>query len=137
MECGVTPLQSKLSHLWNSQTDKGKEATIYGFSRKFFPIYLEKLNADKLLLDAQFDVEASELEPGTPDYAAKDPITGSLCFTGRLIMPLEEDVTARVFLKYCLDGKEYWWTSVRGPRGKLYNPIFRDYFEETTTKEPR
>lgn len=133
----MTPLQSKLSTLWNALSDQGKKASIFGFSRKFYPLYAAKLGADKDHIEEYFDVKDTEVLPGTPDYSGKDPITGSLYFVGRLIVTLDPDVTARIFLKYCLDGKESWWISVRGPRGKMYDQLFREYFNDETAKDPR
>lgn len=128
---------SKLNALWEAMSSKGKDTSRYGVCRKFYPRYIKMLRADTKLIDLHFDIEQSALEPGSPDDVIQDPITGTLYFVGRVTIPLENDVIARVFLKYCLDGKEYWWSSVRGPRGKIFDKLFIEYFEEETTKEAR
>lgn len=128
---------SRLSALWNTLSSEGKLASVYGFSRKFYPIYLKKLVSDQAHLNEYFDISGAEVDPGTPDSAVIDSVSGSLYFTGRVTLPLEPDVVARVFLKYRLDGKEYWWAHIRGPRGKMFDPLFREYFDEETTKEVR
>ena len=128
-------LQSRLSRTWNNLTASSRQVWRYGIERKFYPIYVENLEADKKLLEEHFHVKA-EVDLGGPASSVLDP-SGTLCYVARLSIALDADVVARVFLKYCLDGKEIWWTNIRGPRAKMFAPLFRVYFEEETTKKVR
>jgi hypothetical protein len=128
---------AKLNKLWNALSKKGKDTSFYGFTRKFYPIYLEKLADDQNLLDDHFNIAPSDITPGGPDDAVVEFGSGTISYVGRVTMALEPDIVARVFLKYGLDGSESWWANVRGPRGKLYDKLFREYFEEETTKDSR
>lgn len=130
-------LLSKLSRLWESLSYDGKLASIYGFRRKLYPYYLEILEQDAQALADYLNIKDTEITPGEPDDGQIDPITDSLYFVGRVTLQVAPDVTARVFLKYPLRGDEEWWTNIRGPRGKMFDELFREYFDDNTAKIAR
>jgi len=127
----------KITSLWYALSKEGKEKSIYGFSRKFYPTYIELLENDVTLLNDYFNLEDSEVDAGTADDAVIDDNTGSLQFTGKVTMSLASDVIARVFLNYSLGGAEAWWVNIRGSRGKMFYKLFTEYFEEETAKDAR
>jgi len=133
---GMKPSLSRLNRLWGAQSNDGKKASYYGFSRKFYEFYVELLMADAEALADHFNV-AADIDPGKPADATIDPISETMSLTGRVSLQLEPDILARVFLKYSLNGTEVWWTNIVGPRGKMFDPLFREYFNENTEKVAR
>ena len=118
-------------------SDAGKRSSYYGFSRKFYEHYVDFLTDDAKAIAEYFNVPITEILPGRADDAHRSPTTGSLCFVGRVVLKLEADVDARVMFKYHLDGNEEWWVNIRGPRGKMFYPLFDEYFKENTNKVAR
>ena len=133
----MIPALSRLNALWEAMPSEERKNGKYGVARKFYPIYSAQLEDDCEHLVEYLSTLKADIKTGHPDDAVEDPITGTLYFVGRAMVPLETDVVAKVFLKYCLNGKEYWWSNIRGPRGKMFDRLFRDYFADETAKESR